>query len=94
VVKETKQITIKLNEEKFKPIIEKLMEISGSVRTPSELMGKCLWYIYCFTFQKISAFDNKTHFEYMLSIRKMTHEQFLVDCGKKYNEFMDSKKPF
>ncbi len=84
----TKQITIKLNERKFKPILDNLNRISGhKVKTYSELAGKCIWFCHVFGTKKMEKLGNKSHFEFMAQMRGMTTKELLKDLSKKYRLF-------
>lgn len=89
----TKQITIKLNEAKFKPILDKLIKVNGTTaKSYSELAGKCLWFCCIFGFKKIPKFGNRTHFQMMADMRGMTVRQAMRDAGKRYNKFLKTGK--
>jgi len=90
----TKQITIKLNEEKFKPILNYLTKAGVYLpRTYSELVGQCLWFCYVFGSKKVSKFHNKTCIEMMAEMHKTTRRDLLLELLKKYNHFLKTGKP-
>jgi hypothetical protein len=94
VVKITDQITIKLNKDRFEKLLDDMMQYVGSVDTRSELVGKALWFLYCFAFQKIPKQGNKSQFQFFLEQNGMTLEEFINVYERKYLQFLRTKKPF
>lgn len=78
----TRQITIKLNEKRFKPLLDKLSHNGlGSVKSYSELIGKIVLFDYLNWSEKCKKLNNKTKMQFIIekmkiSKRKM-HEEFL-----------------
>ncbi|GAI79159.1 unnamed protein product, partial [marine sediment metagenome] len=72
----TRQIVIKLNEEKFKPILDKLKtlghETTGSY---SELVGKTLFLSYLFNTEKCADLDDKTRIDFLKEKLGMSNDE-------------------
>ena len=69
----TKQLVIKLNEEKFKPLLDKLMQTGSNIsKTYSEVTAKCIFYIYLLMYEKRENLGNKTHLETILELEGST----------------------
>ena len=87
----TKQITIKLNEERFKPLLDKIMGITGLEKTYSEVAAKCIWFTHRFSFQKDPK-TGKTMLELMADMKGRTVEEALLDGLKKYSDFCQKNR--
>ena len=70
----TKQIVIKLNEEKFKPLLEDFNKkfLKNSAQSYSWLVGFTLWYMHMFAFKKDIEFKNKTRLQFLIEKRNLT----------------------
>ena len=90
----TKQITIKLNEAKFKPILDMLVsaEMGRNAKTYSELAGKCIWFCHYFGIKKFAKFGNKTQFQMMAQMNGLNIQQAMADAGKHYAKFLKTGK--
>jgi len=71
-----------------------MMDYIGSVGTRSELVGKAIWFLYCFAFEKRPELENRTYFEVFLKTRKVSIEEFIYSSQNKYLKFMKTNKPF
>lgn len=89
----TKQIVIKLNEEKFKPLLDKLIAEGGHhiSRTYSEITAKSLFFVSRFLFEKIPELDNKTMREFIEEARDFSPEQGLIDMLSSYSKFLSKE---
>ena len=87
----TRQIVIKLNEKKFKPIIERIKPNMVS-KSHSELIGLCLWCYYIFTTEKVPELGNKTREEFLNERMDMPRNEAIISILKNYNIFIQGKK--
>ncbi len=87
----TRQIVIKLNEERFKPILNKLKSNGhGAVSSYSELVGKIIFFDYMLWTKKCEELDGKTKIEFLLDKLELTNDELTVDFLQKYIEFTKS----
>jgi hypothetical protein len=87
----THQIVIKLNEERFKPILDKLkMNGPGAVSSYSELVGKIIFFDYLLWTKKHEELGNKTKIEFLINEFGLTSDELTVDFLQKYIEFTKS----
>ena len=87
----THQIVIKLNEERFKPILNKLKSNGhGAVNSYSELIGKIVFFDYLLWTKKCEELDGKTKMEFLLDKLELTNDELTVDFLQKYIEFTKS----
>jgi hypothetical protein len=85
----TKQIVIKLNEKKFKPILKKLEQNGyGPVRSHSEFVGKILFFEYLLWNQKCEKLNKKTRMNFLMEKLKETHAGFMKTFLLNYNKFI------
>ena len=90
----TKQIVIKLNEKKFKPILDKLKSNGyGAIGSYSELAGKIIFFDYLLWNKKCNELNCKTRMQFLMDKLKETHSQFLKFFLSKYIKFISSGKP-
>lgn len=82
----TKQLTIKLNEERFNPILNDLNQFGfGFLRSNSAMTSFSLWFMWWFTHHKTD--DGRTVFEkYAQSVDK-SEEECILYCVREYCEF-------
>jgi len=84
----TKQITIKLNEKRFKPLIESLIESNNRTsKSYSEAVGKAIFYSHQATVKKHHELGNKTIQEKICELREITKEQCQIEFLRAYSEF-------
>ncbi len=88
----TSQIVIKLNEKKFRPILDCLKPISLG-RSYSEIAGFCIWYCSLCSREKVPELGNKTRKEFLSEKLGASEEQRVIDLIMKFNEFLGHKKP-
>lgn len=89
----TRQITIKLNEKRFKPLLDKLSHNGlGSVKSYSELVGKIILFDYLMWSEKCKKLTNKTKMQFIIekikTRKNKMHEEFL----KVYKNFVKKGK--
>lgn len=84
----THQIIIKLNEERFKPLLNKLKSNGhGTVNTYSELVGKIIFFDYMLWTKKSEKLKGKTKMEFLTDQLGLTHDELTVSFLKEYVEF-------
>jgi hypothetical protein len=84
----TKQITIRLNEQKFRPLLDMLKtEGRDAARSDSELVGVCLFYIYYTSTIKYPAIGMTLQEHSMKAIKK-SREEMILDIFAAYNDFV------
>jgi len=87
----TRQIVIKLNEDKFKPLLDKLKTNGhGAVNSYSELVGKIIFFDYLLWTEKSEELGNKTKMEFLLDKLGSTKDELTVEFLQKYIEFAKS----
>jgi len=90
----TNQIVIKLNEKKFKPILDKLKSNGyGTVGSYSELVGKIIFFEYHLWNKKCKELNDKTRMQFLMDKLDETHSQFLKFFLSKYIKFISSGNP-
>ena len=86
----TSQIVIKLNEKKFKRIIDELKH--GIIaKSNSELVGFCVWYCYLCKNERVPELENKTRFGFLSEKMGSTNEEHSLKILQKYNDFLTNK---
>ena len=87
----THQIVIKLNEERFKPLLDKLKTNGhGAVHSYSELVGKIIFFDYLLWTKKCEELGDKTKMEFLLEKLEVTNDELTIDFLQKYIEFTKS----
>jgi hypothetical protein len=87
----THQIVIKLNEERFKPILDKLkIKGHGAVSSYSELVGKIIFFDHLLWTEKCEKFEGKTKIEFLINKLGLTNDELIVDFLQKYIDFTKS----
>jgi len=79
----TKQITVKLNHHRYRPILDAMSSVT---ETDSELVAHCVFYCYACKTHKLS--NGKTILENAAEIENKTPEEFLLFCLKKFKDFV------
>ena len=89
----TKQLVIKLNEEKFKPILDEFNEkfLKNSSQSYSWLTGFTLWYMHVFALKKDADFNNKTRLQWIMEKRNLNIDEALLIMMGKFTEFIKTK---
>ena len=91
----TKQIVIKLNEKKFRPLINKLKVSERISKSDSEIVGKTLFGAYVLMSEKLPELSNKTRIEYLMAKSGSTFEQGIFNLLELYTRFIKTGKlPF
>jgi hypothetical protein len=89
----TKQIIVKLNQRRFKPILDKLgSDGLGSVKSYSELVGKVVFFDFLLEYEKCKKLDNKTCINFLTAGLGLTEEAFKKDFLRNYKEFSKSRR--
>ena len=89
----THQIVIKLNEEKFKPILDKLKSNGyGAVGSYSELAGKIIFFDYLLWNKKCDELENKTRMQFLMNKLDETHVDFMKFFLSQETEFISPGK--
>ena len=89
----TNQIVIKLNEKKFKPILDKLKSNGyGAVGSYSELAGKIIFFDYLLWNEKCKELNNKTRMQFLMDKLDETHAEFMKFFLSHYMKFTLSNK--
>jgi len=89
----TKQIIIKLNERKFKPLLEQLAKDGhGSVSSYSELVGKIIFFDFLLWKQKIKRFNDKTSMQFLTNALKPNKYKLSEKFLRSYKKFAKTGK--
>ena len=88
----TRQITVKLNHERYRSVLDELKKFGNNVfSTDSELAGFALWRLYCSCYEKQP--DGNTTFEHFCSASGKDGKQVMFDQIQKFREFNKTGKP-
>ena len=88
----TNQITIKLNEKRFKPLLDKLIECGcDTSKNYSECVGKCLFFLNQFMLEKQKELNDKTRFEFLLEKSDISKDEFIIKLLADYNKFIKNQ---
>lgn len=87
----TKQITVKLNEAQFQPLIDELRRFAGDAlgETNSDFVAKTLFFCYYFITKKHPEFKNKTDYELLAEMKDIDKAEVMLEF---LNEFARFKK--
>ena len=89
----TKQIVIKLNEAKFKPLLDKLFTKGQDAMTGySNLVGLCIFAGYAQGHMKVDALDNKSLADFVREKTGISDETFILRLMGKYQEYLKTGK--
>jgi hypothetical protein len=85
----TKQITIKLNHEHFRPVLDNLRAFmgSGTSESDSDMAGKSLFFCHQFLLQKQPQRGNRTYLEILLESIGADRAEAVLLFLNKYAEF-------
>lgn len=85
----TRQIVIKLNEKKFKPVLENLEKNGwGPVKSHSEFVGKVLFFEYLLWNEKCKELEDKTRIQFLMSKLDETPAEFMKCFLSHYMKFI------
>jgi hypothetical protein len=85
----TRQIVIKLNEKKFKQILNELEKNGyGPVKSHSEFVGKVLFFEYLLWNQKCGELNKKTRMNFLMEKLGETSSEFMKKFLLDYNKFI------
>jgi hypothetical protein len=88
----TDQIVIKLNEKKFRHLLDGFnKEMKGCSQSDSWLVGFTLWYMNRFLSEKIPYLNNKTIVQYLMEKRKWTFNESMVMMMGKFTEYLKQR---
>ncbi len=90
--KMTKQITIKLNEERFRPLLDDLINVTGLEKSYSEAAAKSIWMMHKMTFEKVPEWGNKTRLQLLMEKRGISFDEAVLRMLKDYKEFCSRKR--
>ncbi len=89
----TNQIVIKLNEKKFKPLLDKLKNNGyGAVGSYSELVGKIIFFEHLLWDEKCGELGDKTRMQFLMKKLDETHAEFMKYFLSQYMKFVSSGK--
>ena len=85
----TKQITIKLNESRFRPLMDKLRAFGGEglVDSDSDLVGKALFYCYHSIYYKNPELGDKTSYDVISEKSGAGKSELLLKFLNMYHQF-------
>ncbi|MBW2964208.1 hypothetical protein KY363_02000 [Candidatus Woesearchaeota archaeon] len=85
----TKQITIKLNEEQFQPLLDTLQKFAGDAlgETNSDFVAKTLFFCYYFITKKHPEFQNKTDYELLAEMKHIDKAEVMLEFLNEYSRF-------
>jgi hypothetical protein len=89
----TEQIVIKLNKERFEPVLEALANFEqGTSRTYSEITGKCLVFLLMYTLEDRPELGGKTRAQFTVEKEGRTYNEGLLEFLQKYTQFIKEGK--
>ena len=81
----TKQINIKLNDKKFRKILDDINSVTyNSLVTDSDIVARSMFFLHIFFFEKL---DDKTRSEILKDYLGWDFDKKLSDFNLKYNRF-------
>ncbi len=88
----TRQIVIKLNEKKFKQLLDSLMDVTIG-RSYSEAVGKCIFFSHTMFFEKILLENkDKTHLQFLIESLGQNFNQEIINFQQRYYKFVQTGK--
>lgn len=89
----TDQITVKLNEEKFRPLIEGIDKFTGPgmVKSDSDLVAKCVFFTHCFMYEPKDECGGKTLWDCYADRHGVEKADMVLGFLKAYSEFCKKK---
>ncbi len=85
----TRQIVIKLNEKRFKPLLEGVICASSNIiNNYSECIGKLIFFAYDYLFTKYHRLGNKTKHEFILAALGISEDEETLKFLGDYNQFI------
>jgi hypothetical protein len=81
----TKQLTIKLNEEKFIPLLKKMGCFLGYPSSNSDLVARCIFFTYLVMTENING---NISFELFCKRLDVTKEEAILEFIKKYKDYV------
>ena len=88
----TRQITVKLNEKKFAPILKDLKLLGGGIEiTNSEAAGKAIFFTHRYLTKKETKLGNKTRLDSYLEASGYSRDECTIQFLKEYAEFISKK---
>lgn len=90
----TKQITIRLNEEKFRPLLDILCKYGKNItRSDSELVAMVCFNLFWRVITRFPELNDKTLLEHELEARGITLDQQIIEMHSKFSEFLKNPLP-
>jgi hypothetical protein len=85
----TKQITIKLNHDHFRPLLEELKLFAGTgiTESDSDMVGKALFFCHQSVIQRIPQRNHKTHFEILTDNIGISKSDAILYFLNNYSDF-------
>jgi len=89
----TDQITVKLNEKLFRPLIEDIDKFTGPgmVKSDSDLVAKCIFFTHQFMYKKQDSLGGKTLWEVLQEQSGREKPEMILTFLKNYSEFSRKK---
>ena len=89
----TDQITVKLNEKMFRPLMEDIDKFTGPgmVKSDSDLVAKCIFFTHEFMHAKNPEFGDKTLWEICQEKAGRDKADMILGFLKNYSEFNKKK---
>lgn len=86
----TNQLTIKLNQERFEPMLDDLRDFGFKLfQSNSALTAFSIWFLWWFTHHKLP--EGNTVFEQYCKSREKSQEECILLCMKDYCESTEAK---
>lgn len=90
----TEQIVVKLNKNKFKPLLDEFNRkfMKNTASSYSWLTGFALWYMHMFSLKKDPDFNNKTRMQWIIDKRNLNSDEALLIMMGRYTEFLKTRR--
>ncbi|HII71241.1 TPA: hypothetical protein HA265_00620 [Candidatus Woesearchaeota archaeon] len=90
----TRQITIKLNEEKFGPMLDDLKKYGHEIiETNSAIAGFAVWFLHRHCFVKRPELGMLTGTEFLMKSYDKPKEQIMFETIKEFKDFSSKDQP-
>jgi len=89
----TNQITIKLNEALFRPLMDDIDSFTGPgmTKSDSDLVAKCVFFTHCFMHEKRLECGGKTLWDTVQQQYGIEKSEMILDFLKQYYEYTKKK---
>jgi len=89
----TEQIVIKLNEKKFKPLLDAFIQNGhGLCKSYSECVEKILFFHYLHATKKVEQLDNMSEREFVSKAKKVPPAESMMNFLKEFEEYLKTGK--